>query len=177
MYRVLLPIDNDEDRARTQAQAVRRLPGGTDEIEVTVLHVFDDEDREETTSLRQLPSGKVVVDELQGNGISVTTESRVGDAAEQILAVGDEIEAELIVMGGRKRSPLGALLFGSVSQAVITDATRPVTITGDVIEQEPSHRCESCGETYYTDPDAEIETCRNCGGNKVRPIGREEATA
>jgi hypothetical protein len=33
--------------------------------------------------------------------------------------------------------------------------------------EEPSHVCESCGETYFTDRDAEIPECRACGGVRV----------
>lgn len=34
-------------------------------------------------------------------------------------------------------------------------------------EQPPSHICKSCGEEYYTNPETEIEKCRQCGGIKV----------
>lgn len=38
----------------------------------------------------------------------------------------------------------------------------------DEEEQPPSHICESCGEEYYTNPDTDIEKCRQCGGIKVK---------
>jgi nucleotide-binding universal stress UspA family protein len=34
------------------------------------------------------------------------------------------------VMGGRKQSPTSKLLFGSVTQNVILQTDRPVTVTG-----------------------------------------------
>lgn len=36
--------------------------------------------------------------------------------------------------------------------------------------REPSHVCESCGEEYYTNPEMEIHSCRECGGVKVEPV-------
>jgi len=39
-------------------------------------------------------------------------------------------------------------------------------------DEEPSHVCQSCGEAYYTDPEMEIGTCRECGGVKVEPVGK-----
>jgi hypothetical protein len=32
---------------------------------------------------------------------------------------------------------------------------------------EPSHVCQTCGETYYLGPDVEIQTCRACGGHRL----------
>lgn len=131
MYRALIPIDNSEERARAQATAVAELPG-TDEVEAVVLHVFEDEDAAETTSATQMRSGRNAEEVLTEAGVSVEDDSRWGDPAQAILDAANEHDVDAIVLGGRKRSPLGSALFGSVSQAVILDAERPVTVTGSV---------------------------------------------
>jgi nucleotide-binding universal stress UspA family protein len=47
-------------------------------------------------------------------------------AADSILAIADEVSADLIVIGMRRRSPVGKLLTGSTAQAVILGADCPV---------------------------------------------------
>jgi len=168
MYNVLMPIDSDENRAMGQAEVVRSLPGAPESVRATMLHVFDDDEVAETTTPTQLTSGRQVEAHLTDDGISVETMSTSGDPSSAILQAADETDADMIVLGGRKRSPLGSLIFGSVSQAVMLDSTRPVTITGSLQrEGGPSHRCADCGEEYYSDHDTEISTCRNCGGTNV----------
>lgn len=130
MYSVLLPVDSSADRAAAQAAAVTNLPHAAEDVEVHVVHVFDDEDVAETTTVEQLPSGKQLVEELRRAGLKVTTESTYGDPTKQIVNSAQEHDADMIVLGGRKRSPMGALIFGSVSQGVILDTDRPVTVTG-----------------------------------------------
>lgn len=64
------------------------------------------------------------------HGADISYEARVGDPATEITKVGDDVDARFIVVGGRKRSPTGKAIFGSVSQSVILDSSRPVvTIT------------------------------------------------
>ncbi|MEO6019626.1 MAG: universal stress protein [Knoellia sp.] len=46
--------------------------------------------------------------------------------ADEILSVAAEFGAELIVIGVRKRSPLGKMVTGSTAQQVLLDATCPV---------------------------------------------------
>ena len=46
--------------------------------------------------------------------------------AEEILSVADEVDADLIVIGVRRRSPLGKLVTGSTAQQVLLDALCPV---------------------------------------------------
>jgi nucleotide-binding universal stress UspA family protein len=47
-------------------------------------------------------------------------------AEESILAVADEVDADLIVIGVRRRSPVGKLLTGSTAQAILLGADCPV---------------------------------------------------
>ncbi|KGN37228.1 universal stress protein [Knoellia subterranea] len=46
--------------------------------------------------------------------------------ADEILSVAAEVGADLIVIGVRKRSPLGKLVTGSTAQQVLLDAMCPV---------------------------------------------------
>ncbi|WP_226011607.1 universal stress protein [Halomicrobium salinisoli] len=170
MYTILMPVDADETRALAQAETVRELPG-IESATVHVMHVFGSQDRAESTSPRQLDSGRTVSERLQDDGVRVETLSRYGDPSEEILRAADEIDADMIVLGGRKRSPLGSVLFGSVSQEVTLDASRPVTITGGLEDQgRATHRCPDCGEEYYAVPGSDIGKCRACGGSKVEPV-------
>jgi nucleotide-binding universal stress UspA family protein len=52
----------------------------------------------------------------------------MGGAAEEIVALGEEIEAGLIVMGSRGREGIRRALMGSVSDAVVRHAHCPVMI-------------------------------------------------
>jgi nucleotide-binding universal stress UspA family protein len=47
---------------------------------------------------------------------------------ETILAVADEIDAELIAIGSNRHGALGTIYFGSVSKEVLRRARRPVLI-------------------------------------------------
>ena len=49
-----------------------------------------------------------------------------GDVAEQVLDVATGLKASLIVLGLRRRTPVGKLLMGSVAQRVILGADCPV---------------------------------------------------
>lgn len=53
----------------------------------------------------------------------------VGDAADEIVRYSSENAARYIVISGRRRSPVGKALFGSVTQSVLLDADRPVVTT------------------------------------------------
>ncbi|NGM71300.1 universal stress protein [Natronolimnobius sp. AArcel1] len=50
----------------------------------------------------------------------------VGDTAEALLGYIDDHDARYIVLGGRQRSPVGKVLFGSTAQSLLLNATCPV---------------------------------------------------
>ncbi len=51
---------------------------------------------------------------------------RLTDPVEDLLRVAEEVSAHLIVIGLRRRSPVGKLLLGSNAQSILLDATCPV---------------------------------------------------
>ena len=56
--------------------------------------------------------------------VAQTVEAR--DPADQLLRVAEETNAELIVIGLRRRTPVGKLIMGSAAQTVLLDADAPV---------------------------------------------------
>lgn len=56
----------------------------------------------------------------------VTPIGRVGNPREEILSLAQKTGPEYLVIGGRKRSPTGKAVFGSVTQSVILNAEWPV---------------------------------------------------
>jgi nucleotide-binding universal stress UspA family protein len=48
------------------------------------------------------------------------------DPADDLVSVAEEVDADLIVIGLRRRSPVGKLIMGSNAQQILLDATCPV---------------------------------------------------
>ncbi|MGH3363918.1 MAG: universal stress protein [Nocardioidaceae bacterium] len=65
---------------------------------------------------------------LEGTGVrhDLVHAVRGRDAAEEILDAADQHRADLIVIGLRRRSPVGKLLMGSTAQRVLLEARCPV---------------------------------------------------
>ena len=114
------------------------MPGAPDDIAVTVLNVFEEfSHADEAGQVRSddlydaedFPeSVRLARDVLEAEGVDVDLRREHGDPAERILAVAEAVDAAVVAMSGRKRSPAGKALFGSVTQSVILDADRSVLI-------------------------------------------------
>ncbi len=84
---------------------------------------FDREDAEEVeTALEE------VRDELTKAGIEHEIRQLVRgmDPAEDLINVASEVSADFIVIGLRRRSPVGKLILGSNAQRILLDAPCPV---------------------------------------------------
>ncbi|HEU4336262.1 MAG TPA: universal stress protein [Nocardioides sp.] len=61
--------------------------------------------------------------ELSASGLDVDVRRSMGaDVGDQVLAVADDVSADLVVIGLRRRSPVGKLLMGSVAQRILLGA-------------------------------------------------------
>lgn len=125
MYEYLLTIDGNEERARAQAEAVVDQPANTSDIHTTLLRVSSGD---EPTPIEEMPAITLALDILDDAGIDADLTSVEGDPTTVILETAEEIDAKRICIAGRKRSPTGKAVFGSVTQGVILSTTRPVLV-------------------------------------------------
>lgn len=134
MYHVLVPMDTDEDRALAQARYVAGLPDAAESVTATVLFVFGGEDVPEEwdrfKSATRIGAVRHAIEYLEEHDVEAEVIDESGDTAEFILREAEERDVDAVVLGGRKRSPAGKAIFGSVTQSVILNTDLPVVVTG-----------------------------------------------
>jgi nucleotide-binding universal stress UspA family protein len=62
-----------------------------------------------------------------------------GNAAHEIVAFADVVDADLIVIGSRGYGAISGALLGSVSRGVLKGTTRPVLIVREVALPAEAH--------------------------------------
>jgi len=125
MYEILVPLD-DPDRADKQIESILDMPLEMDEVRVTLLHVFTD--NPEGASVGQIESVHEAQDLLDDAGVETNLIERSGDPSTEIVEAARDLDADLIALAGRSRSPTGKAVFGSTTQRVILEAERPVIV-------------------------------------------------
>jgi nucleotide-binding universal stress UspA family protein len=132
MYRILVPVDTDPDRAQRQAEFVAELPIPVADVEVIVTHALPPEELSDdgTGSIEQVETVELAQEYLTERDYTVTVVEGRLPPADSILDLTRDHDADQIVMGSRKRSPTGKVIFGSVSQQVLLESPVPVTVVG-----------------------------------------------
>jgi len=69
---------------------------------------------------------RAVEEDLTASGLSFSVVGGTGDLAEDLVRTAQEAGAELIVVGLRRRSPVGKLILGSGAQRILLEAPCPV---------------------------------------------------
>lgn len=133
MHEILLPVDDSVDRALDQARTVTDLDFA-EPPRVTVYHVFTGENPG-GASVSQVAAARRARDLLEDHDVEVHLAESSGEPTEEILETAREEDVDLITLAGRRRSPAGKLLMGSVSQEVLLRSERPVLFCPHDLEE------------------------------------------
>lgn len=133
--------------AQTVLEEARQLADTFDE-ELHIVHVLTESeavdverDNVEKTGRAKGRDGIAAVAAdiaVEATGASTddfTSVGLIGDPADEIVDYASKHDARYIVVGGRKRSPIGKAVFGSVAQTVLLNAECPVVVAPKTVEK------------------------------------------
>lgn len=140
---VIIAAVDQTEQARLVVQKARELADAFGD-ELHVVHVmsqseFTELEQDEVQKTGQ-PGGKERAEELAANVSANTAElvtdeftaiGFVGQAHKQLTRYAREQKARYIVIGGRKRSPIGKAVFGSTTQSVLLNSDTSVVVAVD----------------------------------------------
>lgn len=136
---IVAAIDRTDEADEVLAQAADLADAYGDEVHVVhALRTSEFLDIERRSV--EADKGSVPIAEVQETAKEIAEEraaaalssyesaGRVGDPATEISEYAEEVDARYIVLGGRKRGPIGKVMFGSTAQDILLDATAPVVV-------------------------------------------------
>ncbi|KAB1197361.1 MULTISPECIES: universal stress protein [Haloferax] len=91
------------------------------EFDVTAEEVSGDDVARRHSTVRK------VAEKLEDADITYEVRGPVGDHVDKLVELAKEVDADRLLVGGRKRSPAGKAVFGSLAQAVMLESPCPVT--------------------------------------------------
>jgi nucleotide-binding universal stress UspA family protein len=132
--RILLATDGSEDTAQATTAAIDIAKGSGSELHV--IHVWHDVHTPHAhafvkSELRQ--QGREILDKEvkrigRIGGLLTRSHLREGRTFEEVMKVGDEIEACLLVVGSRGLRGMRRMLLGSHSEDIVHHSHRPVLV-------------------------------------------------
>jgi nucleotide-binding universal stress UspA family protein len=113
-------VPTKEGRAAL-ARAVEEAKGRHSRLVVINSHRGSLDDEQARAAEQELQR---VTDEMSASGAEIEVRQLVrgNEPAEDLIAVANETSADLIVIGLRRRTPVGKLILGSNAQRILLDA-------------------------------------------------------
>ena len=118
--------------ANPEGQAAVRRAAEEAELRHSRLVVVNSLRRASQSHREEATAAEIQLDEMLGELTAAGIEHEVRqlvrgqDPADDLISIATEVNAEFIVIGLRKRSPVGKLILGSNAQRVLLDAPCPV---------------------------------------------------
>ncbi len=143
--RILLAVSSEEDERIEKIGGFAADVAEPTDAEVTLSHVFTSDSYDDVTERLEFePGDNVSADDVARRSVAVRDLSSVlddadvdygirgrtvdpGTVGDGIVDLAEETDADLVVVGGRKRSPTGKAVFGSTAQEVMLESPCPVT--------------------------------------------------
>lgn len=142
---VLAVGQEDEDRAKRLAETAIEIAEPTG-AHVVLSHVFTDQEFDEVVDRLDFDANenpdpsdvasrhvttRTVAQSLDAVDIDYEIRGEVGERGEKVVDLAKAVDADRIIVGGRRRSPTGKAVFGSTAQEVMLSAPCPVTFVRD----------------------------------------------
>ena len=137
---VLIAIDDDLNRSMRSAEHAVDIAKGVG-AHVTLLHVYDKERFEDqldqfgldsadpTNLVKRNKTIRDVAAVFAARNVLYNLAGAVGSPAHEIISYVDENDIDHVFLGGRRQSPAGKVVLGSVSQQVLLAVKPPCTIS------------------------------------------------
>lgn len=125
MYTIVAGVDTDTERAEAIGTTIAAMP--MEGAQVVLVHVFDE--NTEGAGVNQVGAVNHIESILEEGGqYDVVKVGKSLSPIEGILEAAEDHEADIICVAGRKRTPTGKAIFGSVTQDVVLNTEYPVLV-------------------------------------------------
>jgi len=117
---VVAHLSTPEGREALDTAATEAVRRGTSLVVVVGEPASPEAESARSEDLRRVEGA------LEGSAAVLQVETGGADIAEDLVAAAERSAAELIVIGLRRRSPVGKLILGTNAQRILLDAPCPV---------------------------------------------------